>query len=69
MSKMEDIPQFEHKVSSLLFLALIIILFRYQKQKGCMCWGHLHFTGTELKSSYVMMGVTSSNSDGHVTLV
>ena len=32
-------------------------------------WGHLHFTGTELKSSYLMMGVTSGHSDGHVTLV
>ena len=31
--------------------------------------GHLHFTGTELKSSYLMMGVTSGHSDGHVTLV
>ena len=31
--------------------------------------GHLHFTGSELKSSYLMMGVTSGHSDGHVTLV
>ena len=31
--------------------------------------GHLHFTGTELKSLYLMMGVTSGHSDGHVTLV
>ena len=31
--------------------------------------GHLHFTGTELKSSYLMMGVTSGHSDDHVTLV
>ena len=31
--------------------------------------GHLHFTGTELKTSYLMMGVTSGHSDGHVTLV
>ena len=31
--------------------------------------GHLHFPGTELKLSYLMMGVTSGHSDGHVTLV
>ena len=31
--------------------------------------GHLHFTGTELKLSYLMIGVTSGHSDGHVTLV
>ena len=31
--------------------------------------GHLHFTGTKLKSSYLMMGMTSGHSDGHVTLV
>ena len=35
MSKIDDLPQLEHKVSLLLFLALIFILFRYQQQKRC----------------------------------
>ena len=35
----------------------------------CVDLGHLHFTGTELKLSYLMMGVASGHSDGHVTLI
>ena len=31
--------------------------------------GHLHFIGMELKSSYLMMGMTTDHSDGHVTFV
>ena len=41
----------------------------FGRQRMAKSWGQLHFTSTELKLSYLMMGVTSGHSDGHVTLV
>ena len=57
-------------VSSVIIHSIINTSFIYIKDFDTVSiGGHLHFTGTELKSSYLMMGVTSGHSDGHVTLV
>ena len=64
-----------HEVSQDDSLPIRIVIPLLQELNGYLTntcnknkeWGHLHFTGTELKSSYLMMGVTSGHSDGHVT--
>ena len=46
-----------------------VLITQFNRCGTMLAVGHLHFTGTELKSSYLMMGVTSGHSDGHVTLI